>query len=274
MSLPIDAVPKAAAESSLLLVGAVAALLGDDLVGAWLHGGTTFPDRPRRTGDLDICVVVARAAPAERDPRAWLSDPRSRPNRLYAAQASVSQDRGVAIDATFLLAGEMAGAAPPAEAFNRDRPVVSWPVYRAHWRAGQYVLLRGRGPEAMVTAPTRSELERSLDRELEHIERHVYEGDAADPHEATYAIWNGCRILYTLATGSPVISKRSAGAWGLGHLPERWHAAIEAAGRAYDGEADDTDNELLRVSMAPFVEMVRARLPAVEPRPSGPPRWS
>jgi hypothetical protein len=37
----------------------------------------------------------------------------------------------------------------------------------------------------------------------EHLERHVHEGDAADPYEATYAIWNGCRVLHTLATGSP-----------------------------------------------------------------------
>ena len=113
-----------------------------------------------------------------------------------------------------------------------------------------------------------------MDRELEHLERHVYEGDARDPYEATYAIWNGCRILYTLETGSPVVSKRAAGAWGLDHLPEQWHDAIRAADRAYDGKASPDDNELLRVAMPPFVEMVRQRLPITEPRPPGPPRWS
>jgi Aminoglycoside adenylyltransferase, C-terminal domain len=112
-----------------------------------------------------------------------------------------------------------------------------------------------------------------LDRELEHLERHVYEGDAADPFEATYIIFNGCRILRTLETGSPVISKRSAGDWGLANLPPRWHEAIHAADRSYDGAASPEDNEVLRVTMPPFVEMVRQRLPSKQRR-SGAPRWS
>ncbi len=164
----------------------------------------------------------------------------------------------------------MASSTPPSEAFNLDRPVPSWPIFRAHWLAGQYVPLHGRSPEQMVIAPSRPE----LDRELEHIERHVYEGDAANPCEATYAIWNGCRILHTLGTGSPVVSKRSAGSWAFRHLPERWLGAIAAAGRSYDGEADASDHELLQQTMAPFGEMVRDRFPVSEPRPPGPARWS
>jgi hypothetical protein len=274
MSIPFEQIPEAAAEASRLLAEQIADVLGDDLVGVWLHGGTTFPDRPRKVGDLDICAVISQATPAERNPASWRDDPQSRPSRLHAAQNSIAHDRNVAFDTTSLLVYEIGGGEPPAEAFNQARPVLSWPIYRAHWRAAQYVHLHGRGPEEMVIAPSWVELERALDRELEHLERHVYEGDAADPYEATYAIWNGCRILYTLETGSPVISKRSAGAWALEHLAESWHAPIEAAGRAYDGEADSSDHELLRLNMAPFVAMVRERLPATEPRPLGPLRWS
>ena len=102
----------------------------------------------------------------------------------------------------------------------------------------------------------------------------MFEGDADNPYEVTYAIWNGCRILYTLETGSPVISKRAAGLWGLTHLPAVWHPAIESANRAYDGRASIQDNQVLRAAMAPFVEMVRHRLPPTESRPPGPPRWS
>ena len=87
-------------------------------------------------------------------------------------------------------------------------------------------------------------------------------------------MWNGCRILYTLQTGSPVISKRSAGDWALQHLPGEWHEAIRAAGRSYDGQASAQRLALLRTNMAPFVEMVRQRLPIIEPRSPGPPRWS
>ena len=77
------------------------------------------------------------------------------------------------------------------------------------------------------------------------------------PYEATYAIFNGCRILRTLETGSPVISKRSAGEWGLANLPPRWHDAIHAAGRWYDGVATAEDNETAARAMAPFVDMVQ-----------------
>jgi hypothetical protein len=274
MSVPIERIPEAGAVASRLLVEQIQYVLGDDLVGAWLHGGTTFRDRPRQVGDLDICAVVSRAAPSDRDPASWREDPRSRPSRLDAAHNSIAKDRHVAFDTMYLLADEIGDGQPPPLAFHQARPVLSWPIYRAHWLAGQYVHLHGRRPEEMVIAPTRTELVRALDRELEHLERHVFEGDSADAYEATYAVWNGCRILYTLETGSPVISKRSAGAWALDHLAESWHAPIEAAGRSYDGEAGDADIELLRSNMALFVAMVRERLPITEPRPPGPPRWS
>jgi hypothetical protein len=59
--------------------------------------------------------------------------------------------------------------------------------------------------------------------------------------------------------------------WALGRLPERWHEAIRAAGRAYDGEARARDEEVLRETMAPFVAMVRQHLPLVDPRAPGEP---
>ncbi len=274
MSISIQRLPARAALAGQRFRDEVAALMGDDLVAAWMHGGTTFPDRPREPGDLDVCVVVARVADDERDPRAWRDDPTTRPHRVYSAQAAIADDVGLTFDAMYLRAGDVGRAEPPSEAFVRERRHVGWAVYRAHWLAGQYVHLHGVRPEDLVVAPTTAELRRALDRELEHLERHVYEGDAADPYEATYAIWNGCRILHTLDTGSPVVSKRSAGAWALEHLPDTWHAPIRAAGRSYDGEATDDDRELLRNAMPAFVAMVRERLPVTEPRPPGPPRWS
>ena len=198
----------------------------------------------------------------------------SRPSRIHAAQELIARETGVIFDAMYLLADEIGGGRLPSGAFEKKQRVNGWAVYRAHWLAGQYVLLQGWPPEDLVPAPTTAELRRALDRELEHLERHVYEGDAADPYEATYAIFNGCRILRTLETGSPVTSKRSAGDWGLENLPDRWHDAIHAAGRSYDGKATAADNETLRDAMPPFVAMVRERLPMTNPRRTGPPRWS
>jgi streptomycin 3"-adenylyltransferase len=274
VTIGIDGLPEVAAAASLRFRGELRAILGDDLLGAWLHGGTTFADRPARPGDLDICAVIANVAANERSPRAWRADPGSRPSRIHAAQETIARDHGVAIDALYLLAEEVGRGRLPSAAFQRSRRESGWAVYRAHWLAGQYVLLHGRPPDEFVVPPTKSEVQRALDRELEHLERHVLEGDAADPYEATYALLNGCRILHALETGSPVISKRSAGTWGLEHLPERWHDGIRAAGRSYDGAASAEDEEVLRLTVPLFVDMVRGRLPATEHRPPGTPRWS
>ena len=271
---PISTQPDVPAAAVLRLRDELLAILGTDLLGAWLHGGTTFADRPAQPGDLDICAVVANVAPDERSPRIWRLEPGSRPSRIYAAQESIGGEEGVDFDTMYLLADEIGHGRLPSSAFERSRHETDWAICRAHWLAGQYELLHGRGPEEFVVAPTPPELHRDLERELEHLERHVYEGDANDPFEATYAFFNGCRILRTLETGDPVISKRSAGAWGLENLPPRWHAAIHAAGRSYDGSPSPEDIEVLRTTMGPFVRMVRRRLPMTKARRSGPPRWS
>jgi hypothetical protein len=274
MSIPLSDLPDLAARAGVRLRDEVLAVVGDDLVAVWLHGGTTFSDRPRRTGDVDVCAVIANVSADERRPAIWRTDPTSRPSRLFAAGDAIASDLGVTFDTMYLLEAEIHTGDLPVGAFWEEHPTTDWAVSRAHWLAGQYVHLYGQRPEDLVVAPTRAELERALDRELEHLERHVYEGDADNPYEATYAVWNGCRILYTLQTGSPVISKRSAGDWALQHLPGEWHEAIRAAGRNYDGQASAQDIALLRTIMAPFVEMVRQRLPIIEPRSPGPPRWS
>ena len=270
---PLADLPDGVASACIRLGDELLAVLGTDMVGAWLHGGTTFADHPARPGDVDICVVIANVVPDERSPRIWRRDPRSRPSRVYAAQQSIGGEHGVDFDTMFLLADEVGHGRLPSSAFQRSHRETDWAVCRAHWLAGQYVLLQGRGPEELVPAPTNAELRHALDRELEHLERHVAEGDANDPFEATYAFFNGCRILRTLETGDPVISKRSAGAWGLENLPDRWHAALRAADQAYDGKASAEDEKVLRTEMPLFVEMVRQRLPRATTR-SGRARWS
>jgi hypothetical protein len=270
----IKELPPVAAGACVALRDALLDILGDDLVGMWLHGGTTFADRSAVSGDLDIAVVIDQLAEAERTPRVWRADPTSRPSRIRAAQAAIASRLGVQFDTTYLALEEVGGGRLPRSAFRRAHRENSWAVSRAHWLAGQYVPLHGHGPQDLVVAPTGRELRWALDRELEHLERHVAEGDAGDPYEATYGILNGCRILRTLETGDPVISKRSAGDWGLASLPLRWHPAIRAAQRSYDGMASSKDLELVSRWMPEFVDDVRERLPTRRSARSREPRWS
>ena len=236
--------------------------LGDDLTALWGYGGTIFPDRSRRLGDLDTLAVVERV-PDERTKQ-----------RLEQVEAEISQELGIHWDIWYVLAADAVRSDPPSHALDPERRRTSWAIDCAHWWAGRYVSLSGRVPERLVPAPTWLAIEAALGRELEHLERHVQDGDD-DPVEATYAICKGSRILYAIETGDVAISKRAGGMWALDHLPERWHEAIRAAGRAYDGEAKARDEEVLRDAMAPFVAMVRQHLPLDDPpSPGEPPSWS
>ena len=261
MTNPLDQLPIVAREAWDRLRDESHRILSDDLAALWAYGGTIFPDRPRRAGDLDTFAVLERV-PDERTIR-----------ELEHAHEEIAREHGIEWDIWYVRSADARRKEPPPHAFDPDRRETSWAISRAQWLAGCYVNLYGRPPEGFVPAPTWPEIASALSRELEHLERHVFEGDD-DPFEATYAIWNGSRILYALETRNVAISKRSGGTWALEHLPERWHDAIHAADRCYDGVGTHQDEEVLRLAMAPFVAMVRERLPLVEPRPVGePPRW-
>lgn len=247
MSVTPAEIPQAARIAWLRLREELRGILGDDLIALWAHGGTTFPDRPRRAGDLDTYAVL------ERQPDLQIV------RRIEAAHETIAREDGVDWDAWYVLGPDARGRESPPHAFRPDRRDASWAISRAHWLAGRYVHLHGQEPDTIVPAPTWAELEVDLRHELEHLESHVAEGDN-DTFEATYAIFNGSRILHADETGNVVISKRSAGAWALEHFPRRWHPAIRAADRAYDAEATPEDAELLAAAMAPFVAMVRTRL--------------
>jgi hypothetical protein len=186
----------------------------------------------------------------------------------------IAREHVVEWDLWYVLAADAGGSEPPPDALDPERRRTTWAIDRAHLLAGRYVHLSGRRPEDVVLEPTWTDIEAALSRELEHLERHVEEGDD-HPFEATYAIWNGSRILYARETRDVGISKRSGGMWALEHLPASWHDAIRAADRTYDGEGTPRDAEVLRAAMAPFVVMVRERLPVVDPpRAASRPRWS
>jgi hypothetical protein len=253
MAASLDELPIAASHAWSRLRDEVRRALGDDLTALWGYGGTIFPDRSRRLGDLDTFAVLE-----------LVPDERTR-GELEWAEAEISREHGIDWDIWYVLVADARRSEPPPHALDPERRHASWAIDRAHWHAGRYINLSGRAPEGSVPAPTWQEIEASLRHELEHLEQHVEDGDD-DPFEATYAIWNGSRILYAIETRDVVISKRSGGMWALEHLPQRWHEAIRAAGRAYDGEATPRDAEVLRDTMAAFVAMVREPLSLADPR--------
>jgi hypothetical protein len=260
--VPLDRVPKPARTAWLALRGELERILGDDLVAMWAYGGTVAVDDPARAGDLDTYVILSRHP----DEATTLA--------IEDAQNAIADEHGVEWDAWYVLADDAGGTEPPRHAWHEGRRDTSWAINRAHWLAGRYVNLSGADPAELVQAPGWEEVESELDRELEHIERHVVEGDT-DPYEATYAFLNGSRILHSLESDDVAISKRAAGTWALDHLPERWHPSLQAAIRTYDGRPADGDAALIAEEMARFVAFVRALMRRTDDRPEDAlPRWS
>jgi hypothetical protein len=260
--LPLDEVPEGARNAWLRLRDELQAILGEDLVAMWAYGGTIAPERPLRRADLDTHVIVKRR-PDERSAQ-----------MIDDAHAAIAREHDVEWDAWYIAVQDARRPESPPHAFRDGRRDTAWALHRSHWLAGKYVHLYGLEPAKVVPEPSWPELEADLDRELEHVERHLVEGDT-DPYEASYAILNGSRILHSIETRNAALSKRAAGTWALEHLPARWHPAIRAADRAYDGRANNEEVELLAAEMGPFVAMVRERLPAHDGRsPEAIPRWS
>jgi len=260
--IPLHELPVTARTAWTDLRRRLRTILGDDLVAMWAHGGTTSAGDPAHAGDLDTYIIVA-----------------SRPDeptisQIEEAHEAIAKEHGVDWDASYVLAVDARRSDPPSHAWRERSRDTSWAINRAHWLSGRYVNLYGAEPDQIVPPPTWAELAAELDRELEHIERHVVEGDT-DPYEATYAILTGCRIQHALETRDVAISKRAAGIWALERLPERWRTALEAALRSYVGHGTSTDASMLASEMAPFVAYVRERVPPAADRPAGAlPRWS
>jgi aminoglycoside adenylyltransferase-like protein len=262
VSVPLEQLPEVARHAWTRLRKELLAILGEDLIAIWAYGGTTAVDRPPRSADLDTHVIVRRSL-----------DTRTA-QAIEDIQAAIAGQIGVEWDAWYVLEEDARRPEAPRHAYLANRRDTSWAINRAYWLAGRYARVYGRDPAELVPPPTWSEVEVDLHRELEHLERHVAEGDT-DPDEAIYAFLNGSRILHAVETGDVAISKRSAGKWALEHLPVRWHAVLGAAGRAYDGQASSDDADLLAREMAPFVAIVRERLPTATPgSDEEQPRWS
>jgi Domain of unknown function (DUF4111) len=249
MSVPLTSVPPVAADVWRRLRDDLQVLLEDDLVAIWGYGARSFPEAPRRLGDVDTLVVVSRTPTV------------SVAQSLHDADAANGQDHGIALDTTYVLTADLVQERPRDALSPGRRHDATWAFHRAHLLAGRYVALFGPEPVALVPPPSWPQLVEAMRSELDHIERHVVAGDD-DPYEASYALLQGCRILYGVETGETVISKRAAASWGLDHLPERWRSALQAAQRAYDGAASEDDTAALREAMAPFVTLVRGRFDA------------
>lgn len=247
--LPIAVLPERMQRVCARLREALVSRLGNELVALWTYGAATFPDRPARLGDVDTHAVLA-----------------SRPDAgtLAAVQAihrQLEDEFEIEMDSWVVLEADARGSEPPRHLLNPAWVDGAWALHRAHWLAGQVVLLAGAPPQAIVGPPSWDELVEGLRAEVAFVEQRVAEGRRDSGH-AAYAILNGCRILYSLAHRDVVVSKMASGRWALSYLEVRWHAAIAAALRVYEDAVLPGDADALANAMAPFIADVRRRIGA------------
>lgn len=244
MTVPLEVLPKGIQAACRDLRNGLQPILGEELVALWVYGAVTFEDRPRRLGDVDTHAVVRSPV----SPKIACA--------IDELHESTSRDRGVEWDSWYILERDAGGSAPPPHAFRVDFVDRAWALHRAHWLAGQYVLLSGPMPSDLVRAPSWPELEDGLRNELQYIEHLVQQGPI-DTQHAAFVVWNGCRIICSLRTRNVVVSKRAASHWALENLPDSWSAAVHAAERAYDAKLNPDDDAILQESVPLILAAVR-----------------
>ena len=102
MTVPLDQLPITAAQAWARLSDEARASLGDALTALWGYGGTVFPDRSRRLGDLDTVAILERV-PDERTTR-----------NLEQAEAAIAREHS---------------GTPVATSTSSDAPLRDWSLH-------------------------------------------------------------------------------------------------------------------------------------------------
>lgn len=244
MSVSLDELPATVRDACRRLRTGLIDVLGSELVALWVYGAVTFPDRPRRLGDVDTHGVLA-----------------GRPNRATASAIDevhqvIARDCGVKWDSWYILESDARRADPPSHVLRADLEDEAWALHRAHWLAGRFVALHGRLPSELVPEPMWPELEDGLREELAYIDELRAEG-RDDLGHCAFMVLNACRIICSLRGRNVVLSKRAAAKWALQHLPRPWHEAIRAGERFYDDKSEENDNRVLKSSLTEIVSATR-----------------
>jgi len=218
--------------------------LGDALAGLFIYGAAMFPHPDAWMLDFDFHALVERGlTDAERD---GVRD-------VYASLATESE-LGRELDGYFVLLADVRRSDPPVDQLDPSVRDESWALHRAHVHAGRYASICGVDPRPIVPVPTWSELDAALRAELAFVESH--------PAATAFGILNGARILASYERRDVVLSKYEAAQWAREALPPDWHDAVGAAVRTYERAPQPADAGRLTNAWAPFVEFVRAELPA------------
>lgn len=224
--------------------GAYRAILGDNLVGLYVHGSIAFGCFTWATGDIDFLAVVnTPLTQPEKEAliRTLLDMDASAPPKGFEMSVVLrSVCKPVQYPTPFELHfsnAHKARAEADLSAYCRDMHGAD-PDLAAHFtviRSVGYALYGKPVSEVFGEVP-RGDYVDSILADVENAP-----ADIAD--SPVYITLNLCRVLAYLTDGA-VLSKAQGGEWGLIHLPEMYHPLLHNALGAYHGAAFPETAEL------------------------------
>jgi hypothetical protein len=221
-TLPLDSLPGGYRDAAVALRDGLASVFGPDLRALYLYGAATFTET-EGSGDLDYHALLGRR-PTAAQLAAFAG--------MVAELARSHPPYGADLDGWIILLDDARRADPPGHLIQAELRDGAWALHRAHWLAGQCVVLHGPPPAEIVPEPTDRELRAGLNTELDA---------AASGDGDAYAVLNACRIIRSVADDNVVQSKFGSAWWALDHLPREHAPAIRAAMASYRGEATAQD---------------------------------
>ena len=210
-------------------------ILGEKLVGFYVHGSIAFGCFTWATGDIDFLVVTeAPLTQPEKEAliRVLLDLDAEAPPKGFEMSVVLRSECGhfrhpTPLELHFSNA-HRARAAADLSAYCRDMHGED-PDLAAH-----FTVIRHIG-ETLFGAPI-AEVFADVPRAA-YVDSILGDVDGAAWEIAdnpVYITLNLCRVLAYLAEGA-VLSKRQGGEWGIKHLPEKHHPLLHAALAAYGG---------------------------------------
>lgn len=229
------------------IVAAYREILGENMVGVYVHGSIAFGCFHPEKSDIDF-LVVTETAPD------WLQ--KQRMIRVLMELAPEAPQKGFEMSLVlrencrnfvhptpyelhYSIAHHEAYASDMAGHLERLHGVD--PDLAAHFTVTRAVGIALVGPEpAEMFAPV------PWEAYWDSIRGDVESAEADVPENPVYVVLNLCRVLTARREGA-VLSKAQGGQWGLENLPQQWHAPMQAALNAYEtGEKCDCEARLLQ----------------------------
>jgi hypothetical protein len=228
--------------------------LGNNFVGAYLHGSIAFPEFNPEGGDIDFYVVARRS--------------------LNGTEIKSLAHLHRSLAAKFEFGSKLDGFYIPyaaARMHENPRNLVygahgrirrggsddAWALHREHFARSAYIRIYGPRASRIFSRPNRKEIRSALYRQLVYVRKII----GSDPW---WSVLNLCRLVYAFKTGGIVMSKLGAARWALKRLPSRWKPAIKSAIKTYKGTAARKDRTILKKDARKFLGFASIRVIAFD----------